>query len=66
MRIMDLVRKHILYRNIPKIDTSPQVFAIKNEISKEALKNDKKKVEVNKAVEKSNTYFIAKGMGIIK
>lgn len=65
---MEFIRKNILYRNLPPAsDTSvsDEVHQIKTEMAREALKTHLKVVEVNKALDKSQTYFIAHGMRVI-
>lgn len=65
-RIMDLIRKHILYRNIPAVDTAPKVATIKNQMHQHVEKNTAANAKINKRLEKTHTFFMAKSMGLIK
>lgn len=65
-KIMDFIRRNIFYRNLPVIETEQRVHAVKQQIAKQASQTQGKIVELNTAIDKSKTYYIAKGMGGIK
>lgn len=64
-KVMNFIRKHLLYRNIPEVDTSSEIHKIKNEMTNRALKAHERSVKVRQTIEKSKTYHIARALGVI-
>ena len=60
MKVMDLLKKKLLYRNIPNIQTADKVHRVKGEIAKEYLKTHQKFSKINQVLNKTTLYHLDK------